>query len=329
MADIAAIQRALNAKGYGPLDVDGASGPLTQAAIKKFQAAHPPLAVDGVCGPMTLAALGLSPIVLKHPPLQAIAMGQVPGLWPATTDHFTAFTIAYEGKTPYPYTDSKGLVTTGIGNLIDDGSAGPMQALPWRHGVGGPLATSQEVGNAYDALKSAWPGVQSTACASLTDLRLDDAGIAAVVGKQLASNQNYLKGKYPGLPSWPADAQLAMHSLAWAWGPAFANVWTTVDGQGFVNAANALRPDFGAMAGMMKDASAHEETINAGIIPRDAATENLFNNANDVLAKNADRTKLYYPNDVTGLGLSTLAIMLAFGGVGLGLIGYYKYKGVI
>jgi peptidoglycan hydrolase-like protein with peptidoglycan-binding domain len=50
---VASIQKALGIKA------DGAYGPKTRRAVRRFQRAHG-LAVDGVAGPQTLAALGLS-----------------------------------------------------------------------------------------------------------------------------------------------------------------------------------------------------------------------------------------------------------------------------
>jgi peptidoglycan hydrolase-like protein with peptidoglycan-binding domain len=50
------IQVALQKLGYDPGKIDGAMGPHTQAAIKKFQQANG-LAADGVVGPKTQAAL--------------------------------------------------------------------------------------------------------------------------------------------------------------------------------------------------------------------------------------------------------------------------------
>ena len=54
--DVRQVQEQLNAKGYGPLQVDGAYGPKTEAAVKRFQKAMR-LTVDGIVGPKTLSAL--------------------------------------------------------------------------------------------------------------------------------------------------------------------------------------------------------------------------------------------------------------------------------
>jgi peptidoglycan hydrolase-like protein with peptidoglycan-binding domain len=56
--EVAALQRALNAKAAAGLDADGDFGRATMAAVMAFQSAQG-LAVDGVAGPKTLAALGL------------------------------------------------------------------------------------------------------------------------------------------------------------------------------------------------------------------------------------------------------------------------------
>jgi peptidoglycan hydrolase-like protein with peptidoglycan-binding domain len=55
---IGSIQQDLNKLGATPpLDVDGEYGPLTKAAVTKFQSEHPPLEVDGWAGPETMKAI--------------------------------------------------------------------------------------------------------------------------------------------------------------------------------------------------------------------------------------------------------------------------------
>jgi len=56
--DVFAIQEALVAKGYDPGEIDGVYGPMTEAAVRKFQKEHG-LEVDGIVGPLTWTALGL------------------------------------------------------------------------------------------------------------------------------------------------------------------------------------------------------------------------------------------------------------------------------
>jgi hypothetical protein len=54
--DVKALQYLLNGQGDAGLDVDGAFGPATLAAVKRFQTAHG-LDADGVVGPRTWKAL--------------------------------------------------------------------------------------------------------------------------------------------------------------------------------------------------------------------------------------------------------------------------------
>ena len=55
-AEVMELQKFLNAKGFGPLVVDGKFGPMTKAAVIKFQLANG-LVGDGIVGPLTRAAL--------------------------------------------------------------------------------------------------------------------------------------------------------------------------------------------------------------------------------------------------------------------------------
>lgn len=54
---VAKMQEHLNALAAAGLSIDGAYGPLTEAAVRKFQMSQG-LAADGICGPRTWAALG-------------------------------------------------------------------------------------------------------------------------------------------------------------------------------------------------------------------------------------------------------------------------------
>jgi predicted chitinase/peptidoglycan hydrolase-like protein with peptidoglycan-binding domain len=78
------IQKALMAKGFGPLDIDGEFGPDTESTVVAFQNSEG-LVVDGQVGPDTARALGISltgakpTLVPTAPPIQ----------WPWHTDSIT------------------------------------------------------------------------------------------------------------------------------------------------------------------------------------------------------------------------------------------------
>jgi len=54
--EVRGLQRELRRDGFGPGPIDGRYGPLTERAVRRFQAAHG-LSVDGVAGPHTLGEL--------------------------------------------------------------------------------------------------------------------------------------------------------------------------------------------------------------------------------------------------------------------------------
>ncbi|MFZ0376463.1 MAG: peptidoglycan-binding protein [Solirubrobacteraceae bacterium] len=60
---VRALQRRLTGLGYSPGPIDGRYGPLTDAAVIRFQAAHG-LVADGIDGPSTTAALASAKLLL-------------------------------------------------------------------------------------------------------------------------------------------------------------------------------------------------------------------------------------------------------------------------
>jgi hypothetical protein len=55
--DVTELQNRLKTEGFFSITSTGYFGPLTKAAVKKYQAANPPLAIDGIVGPLTRAVL--------------------------------------------------------------------------------------------------------------------------------------------------------------------------------------------------------------------------------------------------------------------------------
>ena len=217
-------------------------------------------------------------------------------MYPSVQSQFRAFNEPFEGAIPYMYLDVLGLVTVGVGNLIDPVTVAT--ALPFRFktkpGIATPgaLATKDQITAEWQKLKSntglAHQG--HLACAPITDLELDQAGIDAVIAQRLAQNESYLKRQPPfkDYDTWPADGQLAVLSMAWAMGPA-----------GVVNfhhlCASCATMDFKTAATQCK----MNEQGNPGLIPRNKANCTLLSNAAAVIAGEETlgyrRSTLYYP----------------------------------
>jgi hypothetical protein len=211
------------------------------------------------------------------------------------------------------YLDIKGLVTTGMGNLIDP--IGAALELPWKR-PDGSLASQNEVRAAWNLVKSRvdLAPKYGTAFAGLTNLRLDKDGIEQLIARKLRQNEDYLRRRFAGYDRWPADAQLGLHSMAWAMGPGFHF-------PAFDAAVNREPPDFDAAA----RASHMNAAGNAGLVPRNTANFALFTNAARVLERGADPAALYWPGEVVaevrkatrgwgpvvaaGVGLGALAVL--------------------
>jgi GH24 family phage-related lysozyme (muramidase) len=197
--------------------------------------------------------------------------------------HYHEFSEPLEGRVHSMYLDVKGLVTTGVGNLIDT----PEQAcaLPWRHETTGKLAERPAIAQAWRAVKDARPALHWRQYLHLNDLRLSDSDVDALVQDKLLSNARYIQAKhYPRWEDFPADAQLGIMSMAWAVGPGFPAKFGN-----FTN--RVLQEDW-----LGAKACCHIRTEgNPGIVPRNHANERCFENAALVLTRQLDPAVLYWP----------------------------------
>jgi len=197
---------------------------------------------------------------------------------------FPSFSKKFEGRVSWMYLDIKGLVTVGVGNLID-----PVEQalrLPFVHKVDGSVATQAQIRDEWSNLKRQQELAKRghRACEDITDLRLTEEGIDTVVRERLATNEAHLKKTFTEWDSWPADAQLGVLSMAWAMGSGFTPKWPKFTGackeQNWTNAA--------------KNCKMREEN-NPGLVPRNQANLHLFTNAASVVERGLDPTLLYYP----------------------------------
>ena len=209
---------------------------------------------------------------------------------------FRSFNEPLEGVVKYMYLDIKGLVTVGVGNLIDPVSAALELPFQWKNKPGvkkpGGAATKAEIQTEWQKLKDdqtlAHKGHR--ACAKVTDLELSDASIDDLISRRLLSNQGFLKKQkaFADFENWPADAQMGLLSMAWAMGPGGPRAFHTFS-------AACATADFDVAAENCR----MSEVGNPGLVPRNRADKLCFHNAAAVLAGEADgfynREMLYYP----------------------------------
>jgi GH24 family phage-related lysozyme (muramidase) len=251
-------------------------------------------------------------------------------MFQSVKDNWIKFSSKFEGYLPFMYLDVLGKVTTGMGNLIDSVSAA--QALPWMK-PDGTKASPNEIGAAWSLVKGRQDMKMKggSAFEDISDLRLDDAGIQQLIQSKLDNNEAMLIKRYKGYPAWPADAQMGVHSMAWAMGPAFKF-------PKFDAAVNKLVPDFAEAAVQ----SHMNDTGNPGLIPRNAANVTLFNNAQYTLDNNLPHDVLQWAEGMVSTAASAVATVATgaakaamspkgiIGAVlifcGIGYTGYQMYK---
>lgn len=181
-----------------------------------------------------------------------------------------AFNAPFEGVCDFLYLDQLGLVTTGVGNLMEPMSAA--EVLPFRK-PNGMLAMVAEIRTEWQKVKARKDLAPNGGMSfkAITSLRLRKHDIDTLVHRKLLQNEEALRDRFglSGWNQWPACAQMAVHSMAWAMGPhGFA---------GFPKfMAHAKRQDFAAMATECK------------VMP-DRGTLKLRNEANKALLRNAAR----------------------------------------
>jgi len=219
---------------------------------------------------------------------------------------FPGYTKDLEGEFLSIYSDTKRLLTTSAGVLID-----PLPrclALEWW--LGDRRATEQEIVNDWNAIKSRalkmtdedlkkWTAKMQ---APLTSVRLKDDYNEQLIINRLRANYTYVVTHLlPDLPSAPADAILGTMSLAWGVGAGFDK--TTPPRTAFIEAARS--GDWlaaGAAARMRED-------NNKGVVPRNRHQDLMFANAATVARRGLDPAALWWPNKCpTEDSLKTLAI---------------------
>lgn len=202
---------------------------------------------------------------------------------PAVLAAFHDFSRPLEGRVPFMYLDNadpEGLVTVGVGNLIDPISEAVR--LPFVHADGRRASTADIVAD--------WQRVKARqdlkryggmVFRNVARLRLQEHAIDRLVNTKLSSFDAQLAQLFPDWDTWCCDTQLALLSWAWAVGA----------GAKYPRMIAHLRArDFAA--------AATECTINpqrGTIVTRNLHNRVLLSNAAVVESEGLDPDVLYWP----------------------------------
>jgi hypothetical protein len=196
--------------------------------------------------------------------------------WPSVKENWIDFSKRFEGYVPWMYEDRLGLMTTGMGNLIDSPLNAEPSMEPTPFALSLPWMMPQGTRATPDQIRDAWKRVRARAdlrpnsglvYGGVSELRLPKEALGAMIASRFNQNERILGERFPHFQEWPADAQMALHSMAWALGPGFRF-------NKFEAAANKTPPDFLEMA--------KQSTIQGGDPRRNAANKALFESAANV-----------------------------------------------
>lgn len=210
-------------------------------------------------------------------------------------ERFYDFNAPLEGEVAYFYQDVLGLVSIGVGILCD-----PIQLamnLPMVHPDGSP-ATRNDIAAEWAKVKALGSGDHLSGNPAArgghlyakphTRLRLTPEGLRLTLAGKLNQNDVFLRHRFADFEEWPADAQMAIHSLAWGCGPAFR----------FPKCEAALRvKDFRTAAEECRMVANGVELF--GLKPRNRANRMLLINAAIVHEQGLSPDTLYWPRDLT------------------------------
>lgn len=195
-------------------------------------------------------------------------------------DAFVSFSEPLEGVVYHMYLDVLGYPTTGMGHLLPDWQSAC--ACPWS--IGEVPATFAQIRTDYDTMQAqrqagrfgnAWGHRRYE---NMTRVRLDRVGVEQMVQTKLTSNHTILRRRCPDIDTWPAPAQLFIHSWAWAVGPnaRYPRMIAHMNKRSWLDAANEakINPNVGT------------------IIVRNARNRQLLISASEVECRHGDPEEL-------------------------------------
>ncbi len=193
----------------------------------------------------------------------------------------------WEGWVPSPYPDQIGLVTVGLGNLVDPL---PLFLAVDFERIGGGLANKTEKTyefNRVKALKVPAGASRWRFAAKGATLHLPRAAGEFLVRAKLAGNEVHLRKLLANWDAMPADAQMFASSWAWAVGP----------GSRYPRMLAAMRAGDYLAAAAECTINPDRETVHL----RNIANRTMLRNAAYVVGEGMCLDALHYPRDLDPL----------------------------
>lgn len=209
---------------------------------------------------------------------------------------FYSFNAPLEGEVPYFYQDVKGLVSIGVGILAD-----PIHLamrLPMVN-PDGSSASANEIAAEWAKVRALGSGTKEEGNQAAihghlfakphTRLRMTKEGLQDSLLGKLHLHDLALARRFPGYETWPADAQLAIHSWAWGVGPAapYPKMSASLNRRDFRAAAGEVMIKYQRADGKMEELY--------GLKPRNKANRALLINAAYVEEFGLDPERLWWP----------------------------------
>jgi len=190
-------------------------------AVRRYQRKHVSLGRDGILGTRTWQQLEPElkrapifplPSVTSQLPAAAIS-SRAPGVKAKLYEVLRQ--PKYEGTVPNMYLDRKGLVTIGIGFLID-----PLPSnLPLIRKADNKVASRAEIEIEYKTVRAAKKlKGYSGRFGAITTLKLTSESMKAIFDRKVDSFERQILHEFPDYGSWPEDAQIGLLSMVYALG---------------------------------------------------------------------------------------------------------------
>jgi GH24 family phage-related lysozyme (muramidase) len=131
-----------------------------------------------------------------------------------TFDQIMRDLLHWEGDAHHLYRDHHGLVTVGVGNLVQ--SAVDAIRLPFVDKKTGAPATPEQIAHAFEAIKHQPVGFAAHAYAAITNIRLSEDSVRTLAQHRL--EHEFLPGLhrlFPNFDSFPAPAKRAFVDMAY------------------------------------------------------------------------------------------------------------------